>query len=106
MPSPPAPDSEGHALAIFLHSFRYLPLLLPPEGSAGYVEPAAGAFESQQDYLSQLESQMRSLGISTLFQQTFVGETSEAKSMDRSDSDSLLAIVSADLQNALQEFYL
>ena len=45
---------------------------------------------------------MRSLGISTLFQQTFVGETSEAKAMDRSDSDSLLAIVSADLQNALQ----
>jgi hypothetical protein len=31
-----------------------------------------------------------------------VGETAEAKAMDRSDSDSMLSIVSQDLENALQ----
>ena len=45
---------------------------------------------------------MRNLGISTLFSQTYVGETAEAKAMDRSDSDSMLSVVSQDLENALQ----
>ncbi len=45
---------------------------------------------------------MRNLGISTLFSQTFVGETAEAKSMDRSDSDSMLSVVAQDLENCLQ----
>ena len=35
---------------------------------------------------------MRNLGISTLFSQTYVGETAEAKAMDRSDSDSQCAV--------------
>jgi hypothetical protein len=37
-----------------------------------------------------------------LFAQTFVGETSEAKAMDRSDSDSMLSVVAQDLENCLQ----
>ena len=45
---------------------------------------------------------MRSLGISTLFSQTFVGETAESKQLSRTDSDSLLAVVSKDLEEALQ----
>ena len=44
-----------------------------------------------------MENQMRNLGISTLFSQTYVGETAEAKAMDRSDSDSMLSVVSQDL---------
>ena len=45
---------------------------------------------------------MRNLGISTLFNQTYVGETAEAKAMDRSDSDSMLSVVAQDLEKALQ----
>ncbi len=77
-------------------------ILMPTDGGCEYVEPASNAFEAQQSFITELESQMRSLSISTLFQQTFVGETSEAKAMDRSDSDSLLAIVAKDLEAALQ----
>ena len=68
----------------------------------GYAEPASSAFESQQNFITELENQMRNLGISTLFSQTYVGETAEAKAMDRSDSDSMLSVVSQDLENALQ----
>ena len=68
----------------------------------GYAEPASSAFDSQQEFITELENQMRNLGISTLFSQTYVGETAEAKAMDRSDSDSMLSVVSQDLENALQ----
>ena len=77
-------------------------ILLPENGEVGYAEPASSAFDSQQNFITELENQMRNLGISTLFSQTYVGETAEAKAMDRSDSDSMLAVVSQDLENALQ----
>ena len=77
-------------------------ILLPTEGDVGYAEPASGSFESQQSFITELEQQMRNLGISTLFTQTYVGETAEAKAMDRSDRDSMLSVVSQDLENCLQ----
>lgn len=80
-------------------------ILMPIEGGAEYVEPASSSFDSQQNFLTELENQMRSLGISTLFQQTFVGETAEAKAMDRSDSDSLLSVVAQDLEESLQHAF-
>jgi hypothetical protein len=77
-------------------------ILLPPEGDVGYAEPAASAFDAQQSFITELENQMRNLGISTLFNQTYVGETAEAKAMDRSDSDSMLSVVAQDLEKCLQ----
>ena len=77
-------------------------LVMSPDSKAYYVEPASQSFEAQQNFITELEQQMRSLGISTLFAQTFVGETSEAKAMDRSDSDSMLSVVAQDLENCLQ----
>ena len=41
---------------------------------------------------------MSALGISTLFQQKMGAETAESKKMSRTDSDSLLSIVSRDLE--------
>ena len=58
-------------------------ILLPENGEVGYAEPASSAFDSQQAFITELENQMRNLGISTLFSQTYVGETAEAKAMDR-----------------------
>ena len=77
-------------------------ILLPENGEVGYAEPASSAFDSQQNFITEMENQMRNLGISTLFSQTYVGETAEAKAMDRSDSDSMLSVVSQDLESALQ----
>ena len=80
-------------------------ILLPPEGDCFMVEPAAQSFEAQQAYLTQLEEQMGALGISTLFAQKASAETAESKKMSRTDSDSLLSIVSKDLEGMLQNAF-
>ena len=77
-------------------------LVMGPDSDCKYVEPASQAFAAQQDFITTLENQMRSLGISTLFNQTYGAETAEAKAMDRSDSDSMLSVVAQDLEKALQ----
>ena len=77
-------------------------ILLPPEGDAFMVEPASQSFEAQQNFISQLEEQMNSLGISTLFAQKMGAETAESKKLSRTDSDSLLVVVSRDLESMLQ----
>ena len=80
-------------------------ILLPPEGNCFMVEPASQSFEAQQAYLTQLEEQMASLGISTLFAQKQGAETAESKRLSRTDSDSLLSIVSKDIESMLQNAF-
>ena len=80
-------------------------ILLPPEGDAFMVEPASQSFQAQMDYLDKLESQMASLGITTLFQQKQGAETAESKKLSRTDSDSLLSIVSRDVESMLQNVF-
>jgi len=77
-------------------------ILIPPDGDAFYVEPASSAFEAQQSFITQLEEQMSSLGISTLFSQKMGSETAASKRLSRTDSDSLLSIVSKNLESSLQ----
>ena len=48
---------------------------------------------------------MSNLGISTLFAQKMAAETAESKQISRSDSDSLLSVVSKDLESCLQEAF-
>ena len=91
-------DDSDNEIALSANSA----LVMSPDGDAKYVEPASQAFQAQQDFITELESQMRNLGISTLFSQTYVGETAEAKAMDRSDSDSMLSVVAQDLEKCLQ----
>ena len=80
-------------------------ILLPPEGDCFMVEPASQSFDAQQAYLTQLEEQMSALGISTLFQQKMGAETAESKKLSRTDSDSLLVVVSRDLEAMLQNAF-
>ena len=80
-------------------------VLLPPEGDAFMVEPASQSFDAQQQYLDKLEEQMNSLGISTLFAQKMGAETAESKKLSRTDSDSLLVVVSRDLESMLQNAF-
>ncbi len=78
-------------------------ILLPPEGDAMMVEPASQSFAAQQSYLDKLEDQMTSLGVSTLFTQKYVGETAEAKKLSRTDSDSLVTMISKDVERCMQK---
>ena len=77
-------------------------LVMGPDSDAHYVEPASQAFASQAEFITSLEQQMENLGISTLFHQTYAAETAEAKALNRTDSDSLLAVVAKDLERCLQ----
>jgi hypothetical protein len=78
-------------------------IMLPPEGDASYVEPTIAAFDAQQARITELERQIESLGISTLFAQRMGAETAESKRLSRTDSDSLLSVVSKDVEDALQK---
>ena len=80
-------------------------ILMSPDGDASYVEPASSAFDAQQSFITELESQMANLGISTLFSQKMGAETAESKSLSRTDSDSLLAVVSKNLEASLQQAF-
>ena len=80
-------------------------ILLPPEGDAMYVEPATSSFESEMNYLTKLEEQMASLGVSTLFAQKQGAETAESKRLSRTDSDSLLTMISKDMEKCLQNAF-
>ena len=48
---------------------------------------------------------MATLGISTLSQQKFVAETADARRLDRIDTNSMLSMVSLDLEQKLQKAF-
>jgi len=70
---------------------------------ASYVEPSNAAFGAYQVELTELETQMSNLGISILAEQKRVAESGLSKQMDRADSNSMLAVISADLEQCLQK---
>jgi len=76
-----------------------------PGNKVYYVEPAASAFEAQSAEIQELQQQMATLGISTLSQQKFVAESADARRLDRIDTNSMLSMVSMDLESGLQKSY-
>ena len=91
-------DDQTKDLAI---SVNYA-LAMQPGNKAYYVEPASSAFEAQSSEIKELQMQMATLGISTLSQQKFVAESADARRLDRVDTNSMLSMVSMDLQQTLQ----
>ena len=76
-----------------------------PGNKVYYVEPASSAFEAQAAEIEELQRQMATLGISTLSQQKFVAETADARRLDRMDTNSMLSMVSLDLEQKLQKAF-
>lgn len=76
-----------------------------PGNKVYYVEPAANAFEAQSNEIRELQMQMATLGISTLSQQKFVAESADARRLDRVDTNSMLSMVSLDLEQSLQKAF-
>ena len=76
-----------------------------PGNKVYYVEPAASAFEAQANEIRELQMQMATLGISTLSQQKFVAESADARRLDRVDTNSMLSMVSLDLEQSLQKCF-
>jgi len=76
-----------------------------PGNKVYYVEPASSAFEAQSAEIQELQQQMATLWISTLSQQKFVAESADARRLDRIDTNSMLSMVSMDLESGLQKSY-
>jgi hypothetical protein len=80
-------------------------LLLPPDGGAEYVQPTSEAFDSQLKCLQALEDQISRLGINTLSQANLTNAAAEARRIDRIDSDSIMAVISGDLERAVSQLF-
>jgi len=76
-----------------------------PGNKVYYVEPASSAFEAQTNEIQELQVQMSTLGISTLSQQKFVAESADARRLDRVDTNSMLSMVSLELEQKLQKVF-
>src|SRR6056300_947699 len=72
---------------------------------ASYVEPSNAAFSSYETELEALAQQMSNLGISILAQQKNMAESGLSKSLDRADTNSLLATISQDVESTLQKAF-
>ncbi len=65
--------------------------------------PNPQAFQPCTDRLEVIKNEMLELGLSTMTSQKNVGESADSKRLDRSQSDSQLAVLSQNLQNALYQ---
>lgn len=94
-------DDQSKDMAI---SVNYA-MATQPGHKVYYVEPASSAFDAQSAEIKELQMQMSSLGISTLSHQKYVAESADARRLDRIDTNSMLAMVSMDLESSLQKAY-
>ena len=94
-------DDQTKDLAI---SVNYA-MATQPGNKVYYVEPASRAFDAQSAEIKELQMQMATLGISTLSQQKFVAESADARRLDRVDTNSMLAMVSMELEQKLQKAF-
>ena len=80
-------------------------LAMQPGNKAYYVQSDATSFDAQMAELQSLEQQMSTLGITKLFGQKFVAESAEAKRIDQAQSNSVLSIISQELESALNQAF-
>jgi hypothetical protein len=71
------------------------------ESRAEWSAPNPAAFEPNYKRLESLKAEMMQLGLSIMASQKNVGESAEAKRLDRSQGDSQLAILAQNLQTAI-----
>ena len=73
-----------------------------PEGSdARYVEPQGNSYDAQFRRLEQIASQINELGLAAVLGAKLVGETAEAKRIDRSQGDSTMMVVAQQMQDMI-----
>ena len=76
---------------------------MEPGSKAYYVQSDASSFESQTNMLTQLEQQMSHLGITKLLGQKMVAEAADAKRIDQQQANSVLAIISMELESSIND---
>jgi len=74
---------------------------LPSESDAKYIEPAGNSYDAQFRRLEQIASQINELGLAAVLGSKLVGETAEAKRIDRSQGDSTMMVVAQQMQDMI-----
>lgn len=80
-------------------------IAMQPGNKAYYVQSDATSFDAQMNELNSLEAQMSTLGVTKLLGQKFVAESADAKRIDQAQSNSVLAIISQELESALNQAF-
>ena len=69
-----------------------------PGNKIYYVGADSSSFDAQQQEINELEQQMSSLGVTKLLGQKFVAESADAKRIDQAQANSVLSIISMELE--------
>ena len=82
-------------------------ILTGPRGESEiyYVEPSVSSFDSQRAELEGLANSIKSLGLAILTEEKSGVESAKAKALDRLDSNSILAVISKDVEKTLQQAF-
>ena len=76
-------------------------LALPEGASASYIEPGGNSYDAQFRRLDQIVSQINDLGLAAVMGAKLVGETAEAKRIDRSQGDATMMQVAMQMQDMI-----
>jgi len=76
-------------------------LALPPDSRMEYVSPSADSYDAQFRLLEDLKEQINTLSLAAVLGQKLVGETAEAKRIDRSQNDSTMMVVAQQMQDLI-----
>ena len=76
-------------------------LALPAESKVEFVSPPSDGFNSQFQRLDQIADQINTLGLAAVLGQKLSAETAEAKRIDRSQGDSVMQLISQQVQDLI-----
>ena len=74
---------------------------LPSDARAEFIEPAGNSYDAQFRRLDQIVEQINELGLAAVMGAKLVGETAEAKRIDRSQGDATMMVVAQQMQDMI-----
>tara|TARA_Y100001973_G_C5174488_1_gene321021 strand:+ start:63 stop:1466 length:1404 start_codon:yes stop_codon:yes gene_type:complete len=76
-------------------------LSLPQESRAEYISPSGDSFDSQFRRLNDIEQQINTLSLAAVMGSKLVGESAEAKRIDRSQNDATMMTLAQQMQDLI-----
>ena len=76
-------------------------LSLPPESRMEYISPSGDSYDSQFQRLADIKDQINTLSLAAVLGQKLVGESAEAKQIDRSQNDSTMMVIAQQMQDLI-----
>ena len=76
-------------------------LSLPPESRMEYISPSGDSYDSQFKRLDDIKEQINTLSLAAVLGQKLVGESAEAKRIDRSQNDSTMMVIAQQMQDLI-----